>query len=379
MLPQGDIMRVLHAPVNVGNHPWVLSRHERALGARSDLVVLYGTWLDYPADRFLSQTPTRGWYPRLKQSWFGLKSVFDYDVMHYYFGQSFMAWEPARRFPGRFLDLKLAHALGRKVFMTLQGCDVRNSGCNSTRNEITMCHLGQCKFAQTCRTTEDPKRRDLVQKILPYCHRVFVLNPDLIHDVPGAVFLPYASVDVEPIEPTWPRTDGPIRLVHAPTSETIKGTPFLLAAIDKLKQRWPIELTLIRGVPHTEAMKMYRQADLVIDQLLAGWYGGFAVETMAMGKPVACYLRESDLCHIPEAMRADLPLPRLSLPTLEADLEGLFRRRHQWPEWGYRARQYVLRWHHPRRIAEAMLQAYRHPQSLFDLASISGSPVRCVA
>ena len=31
---------------------------------------------------------------------------------------------------------------------------------------------------------------------------------------------------------------------------------------------------------------MYAQADLVVDQVLIGWYGALAVETMAMGKPV---------------------------------------------------------------------------------------------
>jgi hypothetical protein len=372
-------MRILHAPVNVGNHPWVLSRQERALGAKSDLVVSYGTWLNYPADRFLSAEPTPNWGPLLKRAWFGLSSTFRYDVFHYYFGRSFLAWDTGRKLPGRFLDLKLARWLGRKVFMTLQGCDVRNSDRNSERNEITMCHLGHCKFAENCRANEDPKRRDLVRRILPYCHRVFVLNPDLCNDVPGASFLPYANVDVEPVEPVWPRTDGPIRLLHAPTDEAVKGTPFILAAIDRLKQRWPIELTLVRGLPHAEALKLYRQADLVIDQLLAGWYGGFAVETMALGKPVACYIREADLVHIPAAMRTDLAPLRISLPTLEADLEGLFRRRQEWPEWGRRARRYVLRWHHPRRIAEAMLRAYKDPQSTFDMTVATGGHARCAA
>jgi len=45
-----------------------------------------------------------------------------------------------------------------------------------------------------------------------------------------------------------------------------------------------------------------------VDQLFAGWYGGLAVELMAMGKPVICYLREADLkCLTPE-MRAALPI-----------------------------------------------------------------------
>ena len=48
-------MRVLHGPVNVGNQPWVLSRYERLLGAQSDVVVNYSTWLGYQVDRCLSE------------------------------------------------------------------------------------------------------------------------------------------------------------------------------------------------------------------------------------------------------------------------------------------------------------------------------------
>jgi hypothetical protein len=263
--------------------------------------------------------------------------------------------------------------------MTLQGCDVRLSDRNSARNAVTMCHLGRCKLAESCRATLDAQRRRLIAEVLPHCDRVFVLNPDLAHDVPGATFVPYANVDVEAFEPVLPATDGPITLLHAPSDEAIKGTPFILEAVERLKQRWPIKLVLVRGLPHAEAVKLYRQADLVIDQVLAGWYGGFAVEAMALGKPVACYVRETDLGHVPEAMRRDLPLLRLNVPTLEADLEALFQQRQEWPEWGRRARHYVLRWHHPRRIATAMARAYRERGSPFELDRVSEEWVPCAA
>lgn len=40
-------MKVLHAPVNVGNQPWILSRHERLLGIESDLVLNYNAQFVY--------------------------------------------------------------------------------------------------------------------------------------------------------------------------------------------------------------------------------------------------------------------------------------------------------------------------------------------
>ena len=159
-------------------------------------------------------------------------------------------------------------------------------------------------------------------------------------------------------------------ILHAPSDEGIKGSRLIVAALERLQQRMPIEFVLVKGLPHAEAMQLYQRADLVIDQVLAGWYGGFAVEAMAMGKPVACYIREADLCYIPETMRAELPFIRLTPETIEADVAAALARRAEWPQWGQQARAFVLRWHHPRRLAEAMIRAYQDPLSRFYLESV---------
>jgi hypothetical protein len=251
--------------------------------------------------------------------------------------------------------------------MTLQGCDVRLSVHSAERNAITPCHEGHCQAVPVCRSTLDARREALVERILPMVDRVFVLNPELAHYVPGATFLPYASVDVEAFAPRWPRSDGPVRILHAPSDEGIKGTGLIVAAVERLQKTMPIELVLVRGTSHAEALKRYEEADLVIDQVLAGWYGGFAVEAMALGKPVACYLRDSDLDCLPEKMKAELPLIRLSPLTLEADIAAAIAQRQEWRSWGERSRAFALRWHHPRRIAAGMVRAYRDPLSRFIL------------
>ena len=35
------------------------------------------------------------------------------------------------------------------------------------------------------------------------------------------------------------------------------------------------------------------QADVIVDQLIYGWYGSTSLEGLALGKPVVCYLRPS--------------------------------------------------------------------------------------
>ena len=118
---------------------------------------------------------------------------------------------------------------------------------------------------------------------------------------------------------------------------------------------------------HAEAMKLYGEADLVVDQVQAGWYGGFAVEVMAMAKPVACYLRDADLHFLPPRMRAELPILGVDPRTLTEDLRKLFERRADWAAIGQASRDFVYRWHHPGKIARAMVAAYEDPMSRFDL------------
>ena len=353
-------MRVLHAPINIGNQPWVLSRNERKLGIESDLIVHYvPPTLHYRADKALGSLGGDSEAELRARIGAGLTAPLEYDVLHYYFGRTLFSWDDYRSSPLRLLDLKIAKALGRRVFFTLQGCDVRLAGESSRRNAITPCRKGLCQFFEACTTQLDAARRNLIADALPLADRVFYLNPELGHYVRGAEFLPYSNVEVSDVEVVPPSVRGPVTIVHAPTDATIKGTPAILEALDALRGQYDFELVLVQNMSHEEAMRIYRRADLVIDQVLAGWYGGLAVEVMAMGKPVLCYLREADFGNVPAAMVADLPIRNVRPTHLAPDIAAALDRRAEWPEWSARSRRYVERWHDPAAIAAAMIRAYR--------------------
>lgn len=369
-------MRVLHAPVNVGNQPWVLSRAERRLGASSELTTRGQTWLKYPADRVLAAEGAGSVETALRSVAYGLTGQWRYDVLHFYFGQTFLSpGFPLSRNAalneifGRLttLDLSVARLLGRKLFMTLQGCDVRLAKEGNERNEWTMCAPGHCDMYERCVTSLDHRRRYLIDRILPLFDRVFYLNPELGHVVPTGTFLPYANVEIEKFALSPPPDHGKPRIVHAPTAGGIKGTPLILDALSRLRSRYDFELILVEKKSHEEALQLYKSADLAIDQVLAGWYGGFAVEMMAMGKPVACYLREEDMPFVPAAMREQIPVFNISPARLAEDLAGILDRRQEWRARGIQSRTYVETWHNPDIIARAMLAAYASPDSKFEL------------
>ena len=369
-------MKILHGPVNVGNQPWVLSRAERRLGASSDLVTRSETWLKYPADRVLSPESAKSAEIALRSVAYGLRNEWRYDVLHFYFGQTFLS--PG--FPlskstaldnnlSRLLtvDLHLARRLGTKLFMTLQGCDARLAEEGNRRNDWTMCAPQHCEMYQRCLDVLDRRRRYLISSVLPLFDRVFYLNPELGHVVSNGQFLPYSNVEIEKFQPALPSSEGKPRIIHAPSVGRIKGTPRILDALEQLRSRYDFELILVSGKSHEEAMKLYRSADLAIDQVLAGWYGGFAVEMMAMGKPVACYIRESDMKFVPETMKRELPLFRLDPGNLVEDMATILDRRSEWQARGRKYREYVDRWHNPVLVAGAMLKAYAASDSHFEL------------
>ena len=100
--------------------------------------------------------------------------------------------------------------------------------------------------------------------------------------------------------------------------------------------------------------------DIVIDQLHAGWYGGVAVEAMALGKPVVVYIREDDLRFIPDEMRSDLPFVQVTPDNIEDGIRRVLNMsRGELLDLAIRSRIYVERWHDSEKIAVEVLQDYR--------------------
>ena len=103
-------------------------------------------------------------------------------------------------------------------------------------------------------------------------------------------------VDTESLVPREPVARSVPVIVHAPNHRHVKGTEYLLDAVDRLRVRgFPFELRLIEGVPRDEALRLYVDADIVADQFIGGAFGIFALEGMALGKPVLTYLDEEHL------------------------------------------------------------------------------------
>lgn len=363
-------LKIVHAPVNIGNQPAALSNAEKLLQCKSKVVVNYNTWLKYPNDIEISPYNKKNLKNIFKRIIYALFFCFSSDVLHYYFGRSLMCWDDfGSENKLWYSDLKLAKKLGKKVIMTLQGCDVRIAKLSEQMNQFTACTKGQCNSFEYCYSIYDAQRQQFIKSILPLVDKIFFLNPELGHFIDKGDFLPYATITVNDYEYTLPNTNGKITIIHAPSDESIKGTALIKEAVDLLKNIYDIDFILVKGKTHDEAMEIYKKADIAIDQVLCGWYGAFAVELMAMGKPVMCYIRENDLKYIPEKMKQDLPILRIQPDNLYNDIKQIIDKRSDWISWSKASIEFAKKWHDPNKIAQAMIECYKDKNSKFDLSA----------
>lgn len=142
----------------------------------------------------------------------------------------------------------------------------------------------------------------------------------------------------------------PLRLLHAPNHQAVKGTEHLRRAVRELADEGvPIELELIEFRPNEEVLAGIARADVVIDQLIVGWYAMFAIEAMSMAKPVVCFLRD-DLKELYLSAGLvepnEIPLIDAAPATIKSVLRDLaVRDRRNFAELGRRSQDYVRRRH----------------------------------
>jgi glycosyltransferase involved in cell wall biosynthesis len=324
-------------------------------------MVYQKNWLGYSTDIDLhfekSSQVGKAW----KLLTFFLKTLVQYDVFHFNCGSSIIPnWRYAS-FLG-LSDLPILRMLGKRIVVTYQGSDARQKDFCADKFVISP-YGGQYGLELDHKDKEDMSdmlKRKRIEKFGRYAHRIFALNPDLLHVLPPRTeFLPYCNVDLDQWQPIKKAEGRNLVIMHSPTNRGVKGTKYIIEAVERLKAKYKdIELILVEGVPHAKVQEVYRKADLAIDQLLLGWYGGFAVEMMALGKPVVCYIREEDLNFIPEQMRNNLPIINANPDTIYNVLAGLVEERDKLHSIGEQSRAYVEMWHDPMKIAKRTKEVY---------------------
>ncbi len=349
-------MRVLHLPTVVGGMPLGLAQGERKNGLDSDVLALFRDKWQYPADRILFENPQKSLPSRLYGLAARMKEVYrirsQYQVFHFNYGTSLVdLWKigmPLLDFP---------FYKNGKIVVTYNGCDARQKNPSLRRNPSSACHNDRCYEGICMDGKLDEMKKKRIRKCDQYADAIFAVNPDLLYFLPEkAKFLPYTIASWNQIEETPYRgVRQSLKIVHSPTDRGAKGSSIILQNLEKLKERYGggIEIIIVENMPNKQALKVYSEADLAIDQVLIGWYGGFAVEMMKMGKPVMAFIRGEDLKFIPEEMAQECRQAIINVTPDNLYEKLCFLLENPDTLRGYReaALDYVHRWHDPVYVA----------------------------
>lgn len=353
-----------------------LSLALRKKGVESDCLVHAPHSFGYEYD-FITYDPkkTNRVFGEFAKIYWILRIIRQYNTVHFNFGTTLAGRVPPSsnmplldrliRFPYRSylyileaVELKLYKMFKIKMFIHYQGDDARQ-GAPMRDLEISLLQ-GVSKGYYSVKS--DRFKASQIKRIASFVEKIFYVNPDLsVVLPPESVFIPYSHLDYRNISFIQRGANGKkIKIVHAPSNRAAKGTSQILETMEKIQTINPqVTLELVENLPHIEAMEKYREADLVIDQLFAGWYGGLAVEVMAIGVPVMCYLRKEDFRSINPKMIEDLPIIDVNQNNLEQKiLDFLKLTDAEILELRKANRRFVEKWHDIEDIAEQVLNHY---------------------
>jgi glycosyltransferase involved in cell wall biosynthesis len=309
-------LRVTHCPVNTAGIPWQNVQALRRSGVDARLVVFERYKLHPEADWSLDRS---GGFARrqLTQLRALARLLPQTDVFHFYFGLTLVP---------KSLQFPILRALGKKSVMHFLGSDIRGKP--------------PAELAWAARAGAR-----------------IVGSYDAIRWVPEAEVVP-PGIDLREYAPAPPSDrDRPI-VVHAPSSRRRKGTEHVIAACEQL----PVELEIVESLHHDEARRRYERADIVVDQLRAGWYGLFAIEAMALGKPVVSFLHEEAVRRTEEAFGVRVPIVPATGETLSEALRPLADSPEERRRLGAESRAYVEQVHDAGRVADRLLDIYSRLQ-----------------
>lgn len=326
-------MQVLHSPMQICGLMTTFAKALRGVGIGAKTISLLPHTYEEADEEVNINLYTREEKGKIRQRLFDENKDF-FDVFHYYFGHTLL-YDQA--------DLPYLSRKNKKLFMYHNGSDVRLPSVarhfNPYINEIY---------------SVDRKEEDLVRYIKNCAEWIPVA---IVQDIELAQYVKpyYQKIEIVPLplDLTLPiyrnfsseieyRNTKKIRILHAPTDRRIKGTQYIIDAIEKLKAKGlDLEFVIIEKMSHSNLLKEIAKADIIVDQLLLGTYGVLALEAMALGKPVICYIAD----FVREGFPVELPIVSATPETIFDVLTEMIEGKERLQVLGCEGRKYVETYH----------------------------------
>jgi len=333
---------------------------ERSLGFKSFTVVPTAYHTTNEFDFVLDRGPLRSRWTVLAWRYlaFALVCLCCRHVHAYFDGGLLPSLNPRTFSKIELLSYRL---LSVELFVWTYGGDVRDQVTTRKLGEPNCCT--DCQSVGLACVCLKGKRFDNVSRVARSAAQTFSMG-DMIEYTPGSrndlFFWPVDLTRENGVtyRTEFPRRhDRPLRVVHAPNHPEFKGSGYLRTAVEELQTEGsPIELVLVQGKSNREALDLYRFADVIFDQCMIGFHGYFALEAMALGKPVMCFIRKPDVYLLAPQ---ECPIINTSIKTLKDDLRILASKQVDLEAIGRQGRSYIEKYYTPEAFTERLGKAYR--------------------
>lgn len=333
-----DELNVIHGTMEIANQMYTMTAELKNIGINTKMVNYYPSYLKYESDYLLDMSSFKDiGEANIKTKEIAAKIISEYDIFHFHFGTSLTLDHS---------DLPLLKMLGKKIVMHYWGSDVRRiSVAQKTNPYVRVKNFDEIQIIKQ------------IKNISMYIEDCIVADYELYQYVkeffPKVHFLPQV-IDLERYPMGITSNKRPL-IVHAPTHADCKGTEFILKAIEKLQQEHDFDFQLVQGMSHDKAKEIYQKADLIIDQILAGAYGLLALEGMAMGKPVVCWISE----YMQDKYPKELPLISANPDTIISVLRDVLANSDMLPQIGKQGRKYMEKYHDAKIVANQLNLIYQ--------------------
>lgn len=342
-----DQTRVIHLPLEIAGQVGLICEFLRKEGWHATGYNYYTTYLKYRNIHYLDANELL----KIMEP-----AIRFYDLFHFHNSYTFML---------NHADLPLIDGAGKKMIMHHRGNDVRAEAWarrgDGYENPYVNADgsLSEEEIDRNLRYFATYMSAAIVQD-----YELYFYVKDYYEAAGKPVYLLPRLVNTGAITPAFPehKTLEPPLIVHAPTNQEFKGTPVIEAVIEQLRKEIPLRYVRVEKMTKDAASQLYREADIVIDQILCGMYGNVSVEAMALGKPVVAYLRPDLLKLLP----AEIPIISAHPDNLYEQLRALLLDADRRVMLGRRGRAFVEEHHEAGKVVASLLQIYQnvlHPKS----------------
>lgn len=206
-------------------------------------------------------------------------------------------------------ELSVYRKLGKKVVMHFVGGDIRNSDylywkseaiCNSATNQEP--------------ALQNPFQEKVCRLAEKYANQIVVCSPDLLQFLnrKDVMYVP-VFLDKDKFRRELSETNtktanagGKVTILHAPSNPGVKGTKYIEGVLKSLTledeslnvivttdEQYSNTVLPPYTVTRYRLLELMNESDILIDQVLIGWYGLQSVEALASGNIAVCQVDSS--------------------------------------------------------------------------------------